>query len=247
MTISYRLPTRPYSVIDAINRMAAATGSPRYAMLASHADYNGHAVSVYFNTYRGYWLAEYTWSGRNVLAQGDLGLCLRAAKQEYDRGALGASVTATYPDPQAQRLSDDRMPSETLADFDAACLAAGYSSEPDACTWRTPLHDLVNDAMSYERNGIAPAVGYLANSATVEEYNAKIDAHVAERRAAMLARTPTPAPVAPRYEPQPGTYAHTARMVVEMGFMDGDEADAWKDEMKDRAMEDQADLEREGG
>lgn len=33
--------------------------------------------------------------------------------------------------------------------------------------------------------------------------------------------------------PQPGTYAFTARMMVEGGFMSGDEADRWKDEMKD--------------
>jgi len=39
--------------------------------------------------------------------------------------------------------------------------------------------------------------------------------------------------VVPR-EPPIGTYANTARMLVEMGIMDGDEADRWKDEMKDR-------------
>lgn len=62
MANGYWLPTRPYNVIAAINRMAAATGSPRYAMAAHGADYNGHSVGVYWNHYRGYWLAEYTWS-----------------------------------------------------------------------------------------------------------------------------------------------------------------------------------------
>ena len=33
-------------------------------------------------------------------------------------------------------------------------------------------------------------------------------------------------------QPQPGTYAHTARMMVDLG-MDPDEADRWKDEMKE--------------
>lgn len=34
--------------------------------------------------------------------------------------------------------------------------------------------------------------------------------------------------------PEPGTYAYTARALVELGIMSGDEADQWKDEMKDR-------------
>jgi len=37
-------------------------------------------------------------------------------------------------------------------------------------------------------------------------------------------------------EPPRGTYAATARMLFETGFMSGDEADAWKDMMKDRDL-----------
>lgn len=33
--------------------------------------------------------------------------------------------------------------------------------------------------------------------------------------------------------PMPGTLAWTAKMMVEIGVMTGEEADAWKDEMKD--------------
>ena len=33
--------------------------------------------------------------------------------------------------------------------------------------------------------------------------------------------------------PQPGTYAYTARILAQSGLMTGDEADAWKDQMKD--------------
>ena len=69
------IPTRPYSLIDAINRMAAATGSPRYAELATYADYNGHYVTVSFNEYRRYWVAEYTWAGRVVIGRGTLADC----------------------------------------------------------------------------------------------------------------------------------------------------------------------------
>ncbi len=36
-----------------------------------------------------------------------------------------------------------------------------------------------------------------------------------------------------RLEPMPGTYAFTARLLAQSGIMTGDEADAWKDMMKD--------------
>lgn len=36
-----------------------------------------------------------------------------------------------------------------------------------------------------------------------------------------------------RYEPQPGTYAYTARLLAQSGLMSGEEADRWKDEMKE--------------
>lgn len=36
--------------------------------------------------------------------------------------------------------------------------------------------------------------------------------------------------------PIPGTYAFTARLLAESGFMSGDEADEWKDMMKDRDL-----------
>lgn len=88
----YHLPVRPYSPIDALNRRAAAVGSPRYAELARSADYNGHHVAVHWNDYRRYYIAEYFWAGRVVLARGAADHCVAAAVEEYNRGALGASV-----------------------------------------------------------------------------------------------------------------------------------------------------------
>lgn len=91
--IEFHLPVRPYSPIDAHNRSAAAKGSPRYAQLASHADYNGHHVTLSWNDYRSYYVAEYFWAGRNVIGRGDFASCLREVLREYARGALGASAT----------------------------------------------------------------------------------------------------------------------------------------------------------
>jgi hypothetical protein len=34
-------------------------------------------------------------------------------------------------------------------------------------------------------------------------------------------------------QPQPGTYAFTARLLAEAGLMSGDEADEWKESMKE--------------
>jgi hypothetical protein len=36
-----------------------------------------------------------------------------------------------------------------------------------------------------------------------------------------------------RTSPPPGSWAETARMLADAGFMTGDEADAWKDQMKE--------------
>lgn len=178
---TFHLATRPYDIIAAVNRYAAATGSQGYAERSHGASYNGHFVRVYFNSYVGYWLAEYTWSGRQVLSRGSLVEALRAAKSEYDRGALGACVVASY---HARGVIDRHEPSESLEDFEAACKAAGYAEgdEPKTPAWRTPLHNEVSGAFEYERHGLAPAVGLLCNSKTLEEYKAKLDAFFNERK-----------------------------------------------------------------
>jgi hypothetical protein len=75
--------------------MAAALGSPRYAQGASHADYNGHRISISWNSFRKYYVAGYTWSGWNVIARGSLASCLAAALRMHSRGALGSSVSVS--------------------------------------------------------------------------------------------------------------------------------------------------------
>jgi len=167
------LPTRPYSIVAAINRRSAATGSIRYAELAEHADYNGHFVSVYFNEYRRYWVADYTWAGRIVIARGSLESCLRAAKAEYDRGALGACVSLTVE-------SDEDA---------AAAVAAGFQPWSEVIegdhnkSWRDDRFECLSEAFQYERHGLAPSIGFLANSKTAAEFRSKLDAFFAERKA----------------------------------------------------------------
>jgi hypothetical protein len=88
----FHLPVIPYGPSVALNRMAAALGSPRYAMAASGADYNGHHIKVWWNEHNRYYIAEYTWAGRIVIERGSFAACLRAALTYYERGALGSSA-----------------------------------------------------------------------------------------------------------------------------------------------------------
>lgn len=171
----YWAPTRAYGLVDAVNRHGLATGSMRSAALGAHADYNGHRVEVDPpNAARRYWVAGYTWAGWNVIGRGGLRECLEAALREHGRGALGSEVLV-----------------EVTSDEDAAlCESMGlapYSDEArrahDAA-WRTPLHDEVPHAFTMQDQLGCPAVGLLANSRTLEEYKAKVDAHFADRRAA---------------------------------------------------------------
>lgn len=169
----YWMPIRPYNVIAAINRMAAATGSLRTATLTSGADYNGHRVTVDFNTCRQCWIAEYFWAERIVLGRGnDFEAVLGSALREYNRGALGAEVWVNvYTDEEA-----------------AICEKAGLSIRSDEtmaahrATWYTDLHGEVNQAMRYEQQLGVPATGFLANSKSLVEYQAKVEEFLAERR-----------------------------------------------------------------
>ena len=170
---SHWLPTRSFGVIAAINRMALATGDVTRAIQGETADYNGHSVTVQFNDFRRYWVAEYQWGDRVVLDRGTLAQCLSAAKREYDRGALGAEVYV-------------HTRHETEA---AEAVAAGFQPCSEAivaahdATWRTSMHAEVGAAMELERQLAIPAVGFLATSKTLEEYQGKVDAFLAERRA----------------------------------------------------------------
>jgi hypothetical protein len=174
MSTQLWLPTKPYTLIDAINRKALATGSTRFAMLGARADYNGHHLTVSFNSYRRYWVAEYFWAGRVVISRGDFADVARAAVEFQKTNGRGGEVVLTVEDEEQAR----------------AARALGFIECTDAtraahrATYADARFDEINGAMSYEEHGLAPAVGMLANSATIEEYKAKIEAFFAERKAA---------------------------------------------------------------
>lgn len=58
------------TLVDLINRVSASIGSVGMAQSASYSKYNGHSVGMSFNERRQYWIAEYTWAGRQVISRG---------------------------------------------------------------------------------------------------------------------------------------------------------------------------------
>lgn len=97
-TIQFHAPERPYTPIDSLNLRAAAAGSPVHAMKSEGASYNGHHVTLDWNDRRGYYITQYFWAGRRVLARGDFAHCLQAAMREYDRGAVSSCVSVWVRD-----------------------------------------------------------------------------------------------------------------------------------------------------
>lgn len=120
---TYYLPEIPYSPIDALNRRAAALGSPMYAQMCSRANYNGHRVSVTWNEYRGYYITQYYYGERVVLARGTFQACLNAAIDYYKKGDLGACVSIC---PREDDLE---------ADHNTPALIQGELNDADRSWW----------------------------------------------------------------------------------------------------------------
>ena len=126
-TVFFHAPTIEYSLVDALNRRAAATGSPAYASSAAGADYNGHRISVWFNDYRNYYIAEYQWAGRCVVARGSADICIAAAMKYYQRGVKGSSVTIALEPEHEEAVAHART---------VDGLVEGREGTPSWMTWR---------------------------------------------------------------------------------------------------------------
>jgi hypothetical protein len=189
--MNFNLPTVPYSAIDHANRRAAATGSIEYAMRASSANYNGHHITISFNAYRGYWIAEHFYGERIVWARGELVDCLAVAKAYHAKGDKGASVSVRYPD---KFYNSDNRPSESVMQFVAICAAAGYTfgdffakgddGQQVKPSWWTAKHDAVSDAMS-QQQWFPALVGIACNlpdDVTKEQAEAAFKADIAAHR-----------------------------------------------------------------
>lgn len=149
------LPTKPLSIIDAINRMCLATGGAANAARGSDADYNGHNVEVRYNDYRGYWVASYTWSGPNVIARGELEHCLDEAARFYAAQGRGASVHV---------LARDEKDA-------SACASRGFiPAEAEDRSWHDWRFEQINYALAMERRGFGSYTHNLCVADSPEEF-----------------------------------------------------------------------------
>ena len=145
MQVEFHVPTKPYSVVDAINRVAAAQGSIGYAMASVGADYNGHNLNLWFNDYKGYYICEYFWGERVVLAR------------SYDiREALDASLLALERQGKGANLRISVRPEDAAIVRKYPQVIEG-KEELEACSWYTWRHREVGNARYYEKHMGVPA------------------------------------------------------------------------------------------
>jgi len=173
-TETFLAPTKPYSLVDALNRAALATGSMRAAGAGHSADYNGHHNIVEYNTFRRYWVVRYTWAGSHVVYRGhDFATAVEAGLRAYDGQGRGASLRVNVPEGDAESLAVARSHPRLVSEAESKAAEA---------EWRTDLHGLVHTALDWERKCGVPT-SLLLESRDGLDWNRRLDAYLAARRA----------------------------------------------------------------
>lgn len=174
--VKFHIPTKPYTIVDAINRRACAEGSMRYAQLTADADYNGHALSLTWNDYRGYYVGEYYWGERVVFARSpDFATALAATKREFARQGRGASCSVTVGNAWGNNPSHHTLAHDFAADLVVAraddLLREGEEGSPE---WRSDWKwSKLQHAFTTEKfNPWVAATAHLIRAKTEEEYDA---------------------------------------------------------------------------
>lgn len=251
MSNNYWMPTIPYGPIDMLNRRAAATGSVSYAQKATHADYNGHRIDVAYRPHAvggPRWTCTYWWGGRVVLGRGSFETCLQAGIRKYQRGALGTEVIVSLSDEAPESIDAQRQACEAAG---LVPFAGNETVEAHRQTFWTDRHDILRDALKWERN--RPDIMGLALQfeGTFAEWEAARDKHMGKVKCKHPGcktywfdprgergdlcdthREPQPKPEPDPNAPPAGSWAETARMMAQdddSGF----DWDAWKDQMKE--------------
>ena len=168
------IPTKPYSIIDAVNRMALATGSVQGAISGQSADFNGHRLRLEWNNYRSYYVGEYTWNGRNVFHRGtDFEAALCVSLNEFDRGGRGTSL---YVSPHG----DEDM--VRAANCPKLMAWSEEIEKAEDAKWKTWAYAEVNSALRMERQFSIPYVAHLIQAKTKEEYDALVQGEFDKRK-----------------------------------------------------------------
>lgn len=162
---NFWMPTKPLSVIDLINRKCLATGSISNAQRGSDADYNGHAVIVNYNSYRKYYIAEYFWAGRRVLARGTIRECILPSIEFYKQDGRGAQLTI-FP------VTDEDV--KVCESFDLLQEFSETSSKAHRDSWWTWKHERVSYALDlYKRWGVPFKL--LLDAQSSEDWDSSVD------------------------------------------------------------------------
>lgn len=164
------IPYKDFSFADALNSTCASQGSYRAAVAAHGADYKGHSVTIDWCR-DSYWRAYYTYNGINVIARGDFNEVVRAAKAFHDRsGRHGASVSIYSSD--AERLTPEERRLATDLGFEPCSNEIEKARYREICArdWRI---DYIADALWLEKHMQVPAIMWLTQAKTLEEYKDK--------------------------------------------------------------------------
>lgn len=168
--IRFHLPTKPVTIVDAINRAACAIGSMRYAQLTETADYNGHAIHADYRPHAiggARYVAEYFWAGRVVIARGDCEHVLRSAIEEFKRQGRGASLAVSVLPEHAEI---------------ARSLGLVEGDAPETYPTNDWRFAEVGHAAHLEKQYGVPATAYLLQATgSKEEWRTKVFADVAGR------------------------------------------------------------------
>ena len=107
---SFWIPGKPQTAQQWVACKAAATGTPRGAMLADYRGGIDHHLSLYWNDYRKYYVCDYHWGERVVLVRdADFASALRQAIAAFDRMNPSSSLTV-YPRDDADTLIAEANP-----------------------------------------------------------------------------------------------------------------------------------------
>lgn len=170
MKTNFFLPTKQYTLTDALNRHFAATGSVSGAAASANADFNGHAIGMEWNDYRRYYVVSYTWAGQVVVCRdADPRRAIAAAIAEYDRQGKGASLGIA--------LLDEHL---AVADEFPQLLAWSVEAQREADSWRTDLYGQVGEAVWCEKHWGMPT-SLLLQAENLEDYKIKCEAWQASR------------------------------------------------------------------
>lgn len=140
-------------------------------------DDNGtaHTVGVDWNSFRGYWIAEYNYAGRNVICRGTFEACLASAKAWLDRASTGSRISVSLSETKDAEIITQMSTDKTFS-VEPACWKE-RNKQWHAVDWRREFFgDAIHDWTMF---GIPPST--LTTASDVNDYKSKKEAYFNKR------------------------------------------------------------------